>query len=71
MIILFFSVLMMKIRTEQHIVWKKVWKQTQSLFRKTNELTQIADANIYIIINHNDKYQIYKSTDQLEWSSSK
>ena len=69
-IISFFSVLMTKIRTERHIVREKARKRTQSLFRKANKLTQIADANIYVVINRNDKYQIYKSTGQLEWSSS-
>ena len=36
-----------------------------------NELTQIANAKIYFVINRNERYQIYKSTDQLKWSSSK
>ena len=36
-----------------------------------NELTQIANAKIYFVMNRNERYQIYKSTDQFEWSSSK
>ncbi len=69
-VISFPSVLMAKIRTERHIVREKARKRTQSLFRKANELAQIADANIYVVINRNDKYQIYKSTDQPGWPPS-
>ncbi len=36
-----------------------------------NELTQITNAKIYFIMNRNERFQIYKSTDQFEWSSSK
>ncbi len=36
-----------------------------------NELTQIVNAKIYFVMNRNKRYQIYKSTDQLKWSSSK
>ncbi len=36
-----------------------------------NELTQITNAKIYFIMNRNKRLQIYKSTDQFEWSSSK
>ncbi len=36
-----------------------------------NELTQIANAKIYFVMNRNERFQIYKSTDQFEWSSSK
>ena len=61
---------MAKIRIERHIVREKARKRTQSLFRKANELAQIADANIYVVINRNDKYQIYKSTDQPGWPPS-
>ncbi len=35
-----------------------------------NELAQIADAKIYFVMNRNERYQIYKSTDQLGWSPS-
>ena len=35
-----------------------------------NELAQIADAKIYFVMNRNERFQIYKSTDQSEWSSS-
>ena len=31
-----------------------------------NELTQITDAKIYFVMNRNERFQIYKSTDQLE-----
>ncbi len=36
-----------------------------------NELTQIMNAKIYFVMNRNERYQIYKSTDQLEWWSLK
>jgi hypothetical protein len=36
-----------------------------------NELTQIVNAKIYFVMNRNERFQIYKSTDQFEWSSSK
>ncbi len=35
-----------------------------------NELAQIADAKIYFVMDRNERFQIYKSTDQLEWSPS-
>ena len=35
-----------------------------------NELTQIADAKIYFVMDRNEKFQIYKSTDQPGWPPS-
>ncbi len=61
---------MAKIRTQRHIVREKARKRTKSLFRKANELAQIADANIYVVIARSGKYQIYRSTDQPGWPPS-
>lgn len=36
-----------------------------------NELTQIASANIYLVIDRSENYQIYKLINQPDWSSSK
>ena len=35
-----------------------------------NELAQIADAKIYFVMDRNERFQIYKSTDQPEWPPS-
>ena len=61
---------MAKIRTQRHIIREKARKRTKSLFRKANELAQIADANIYLVIDRSGKYQIYKSTDEPGWPPS-
>ncbi len=62
---------MIKVKTQRHINWEKVRKWTKSLFKKMNELTQITNAKIYFIMNRNERFQIYKSTDQFKWSSLK
>ncbi len=61
---------MAKVRTQRHIVREKARKRTKSLFKKANELAQIADANIYIVVDRSGKYQIYRSTDQAGWPPS-
>ncbi|KAK3169321.1 hypothetical protein OEA41_008704 [Lepraria neglecta] len=61
---------MAKVRTQRHIVREKARKRTKSLFKKANELAQIADADIYIVINRGGKYQIYRSNDQPGWPPS-
>ncbi len=62
---------MTKVRTQRHIDREKVRKRTKSFLKKINELTQIANAKIYFVIDRNERYQIYKSIDQLKWSLSK
>ncbi len=66
-----FYIFMTKVRTQRHINQEKVRKRTKSFFKKMNELTQIANAKIYFVMNRNERYQIYKLIDQLKWSSSK
>jgi len=61
---------MAKVRTEKHIVREKARKRTKSLFKKANELALITNAQVYLVINRNAKYQIYKSTDQPGWPPS-
>ena len=61
-----FYIFMTKVRTQRHINREKVRKRTTSLFKKMNELAQIADAKIYFVMNRNERFQIYKSTDQPE-----
>lgn len=61
---------MAKVRTQRHIIREKARKRTKSLFNKANELAQIADANIYIVVDRSGKYQIYRSTDQPGWPPS-
>ena len=62
--------LMARIRTQRHAIREKARKRTKNLFKKVNELAQIADANVYIIVNRGGKYQIYRSTDQPGWPPS-
>ena len=57
---------MTKVRIQRHIDREKVRKRTKSLFKKMNELTQIANAKIYFVMNRNERFQIYKSTDQFK-----
>jgi hypothetical protein len=61
---------MAKVRTQRHIDREKARKRTKSLLKKMNELAQIADAKIYFVIDRNERYQIYKSTDQPGWPPS-
>jgi hypothetical protein len=61
---------MAKVRTQRHIDREKARKRTKSLFKKMNELAQIADAKIYFVMDRNERYQIYKSTDQPGWPPS-
>ena len=39
--------------------------------KKADQLAKITDINVYLVIHHNRKYQIYKLTDQPEWPPSK
>lgn len=61
---------MARVRTQRHAIREKARKRTKNLFKKANELAQIADANVYIIVNRGGKYQIYRSTDQPGWPPS-
>jgi len=57
-------------QNKRRAVREKFQKQSSSFFRKKNELSQVAEADIYVAILHNDKLYIYTSTDRPGWPPS-
>ena len=57
-------------QNKRRIVREKFRKRSSSFFRKANELSQVAEADIYVVIRRDDKYYIYKSTDRPGWPPS-
>ncbi len=44
---------------------EKFRKRKTNVFKKVNELTWMTESKIHIIIQHNDKYHTYKSTEKI------
>lgn len=49
---------------------EKFRKRKTNLFKKANELAWMTESKIYIIVQHDDKYHTYKSTEEPTWPPS-
>ncbi len=58
---------MVIVKTER-LLREKLRKRRTNLFKKANELARMTNSKIYIIVQHDDKYHIYKSTEESNWS---
>jgi len=51
----------------ERLLREKLRKRRINLFKKVNELARMTDSKIYIVIQYNDKYHIYKSIEESNW----
>jgi len=49
---------------------EKFRKRKINLFKKANELAWMTESKIYIVVQHDDKYHTYKSTEEPKWPPS-
>ena len=54
----------MTIMKSERLLREKLRKWKTNLFKKANELARMINSKIYIVVQHDDKYYIYKSTEE-------
>ena len=57
----------MAIVKSERLLREKLRKRRTNLFKKANELARMANSKIYIVVQHDDKYHTYKSTEESNW----
>lgn len=57
----------MAIVKSERLLREKLRKRRTNLFKKANELAQMTNSKIYIVVQHDDKYHTYKSTEESNW----
>ena len=61
-----YSVSMAIVKSER-LLREKLRKRRTNLFKKANELARMTNSKIYIVVQHDDKYHTYKSTEESNW----
>jgi len=56
--------------TNERRLREKFRKRKTNVFKKANELAWMTESKVHIIIQHNDKYHTYKSTEEINWPPS-
>ncbi len=56
--------------TNERRLREKFRKRKKNVFKKANELAWMTESKVHIIIQHNDKYHTYKSTEEINWPPS-
>ena len=54
----------MTIVKSERLLREKLRKRRTNLFKKANELTRMINSKIYIVVQHDDKFHTYKSTEE-------
>ncbi|KAL2056580.1 hypothetical protein ABVK25_002974 [Lepraria finkii] len=49
---------------------EKFRKRQTNLFKKANDLAWMTESKIYIVVQHDDKFHTYKSTQEPRWPPS-
>ena len=57
----------MAIVKSEWLLREKLRKRRTNLFKKANELARMTNSKIYIVVQHDDKYHTYKSTEESNW----
>jgi len=57
----------MAIVKSERLLREKLRKRRTNLFKKANELARMTNSKIYIVVQHDDKYHTYKSTEESNW----
>ncbi|KAL8832510.1 MAG: hypothetical protein Q9191_000237 [Dirinaria sp. TL-2023a] len=57
----------MAIVKSERLLREKLRKRRTNLFKKANELARMTNSKIYVVVQHDDKYYTYKSTEELNW----
>ena len=57
----------MAIVKSERLLREKVRKRRTNLFKKANEWAWMIDSKLYIVVQHDDEYHIYKSTEESNW----
>ena len=60
----------MTIVKSERLLREKLRKRRTNLFKKANELARMTSSKIYVVVQHDDKYYTYKSTEELNWPPS-
>ena len=57
----------MAIVKSERLLREKLRKRRTNLFKKANELARMTNSKIYIVVQYDDKYHTYKSTEESNW----
>jgi hypothetical protein len=57
----------MAIVKSERLLREKLRKRRTNLFKKANELARMTNSKTYIVVQHDDKYYTYKSTEESNW----
>ncbi len=57
----------MAIVKSERLLREKLRKRRTNLFKKANELARMTNSKIYIVVQHDDKFHTYKSTEESNW----
>ncbi len=57
----------MAIVKSERLLREKLRKRRINLFKKANELARMTNSKTYVVVQHDDKYYIFNSTEESNW----
>ena len=60
----------MAIMKSERLLREKLRKRRTNLFKKANELARMTNSKVYMVVQHDNKYHTYKSTEESNWPPS-